>query len=270
MNIENIKYDVPSSSTSSLSTAEHIEHTICWKSAFAGLFVGALTFVGVSALFLALGGSGLSDGTSGTNAGIFTGISFLLAIIVSTLVGSYFAVRLHRHNNKKNAYTQSLLVSSLIILVVLFELAMGVSMLGKAAGTAVGATLTAVGASTIAAGQNPMVQDLVEDSLGELSLKSSPEVVLRGVTSRLINGNEEGAKNYLAAQAGLTPTQADQRIASAKNRIDSATTAVREATATAMKATGWSVFLMIVLGVLSSLLGGFLALKSNTGRSNFG
>ena len=55
----------------------------------------------------------------------------------------------------------------------------------------------------------------------------------------------------------------DQRINTAKAKLDEAAVKLREATATAMKATGWSLFVVIVLGMIASGLGGLAAAKCN-------
>ena len=243
------------------NTSNFNEHLVCWKSAFAGLAIAAITFTGATGLALALGGAGLSDGSSGTAAGVFSGVSFVIAIVISTLVGAYFAVRVRGRGGRTSSYTQSLLVGSLVILLVLIQAGMAIGAAGKAASGVLGSTILAAGSGATAVSQSPMLQDIVEDNLGTMNLRSAPEVVLRGVTSRLMNSNEEGAKNYLAAQAGLTPAEADAKIATAKAKIDQAIVETREAAATAMQATGWSLFTVVVLGLLASLLGGYLAAK---------
>jgi hypothetical protein len=243
------------------------ENLVSWKSALAGLVLAILTFAAITALSLAFGGAGLSDGTTGTRAGIFGGVSFVIAIVLSTFVGAFFGVRVSGYGGRVGPYAQSLLVGSLVILLVLVQVASLVGIAGRAAGNVVGGAVNIAGTGAVAAGQTEVAQTLVEDSLGALSLRSSPEVVFRGVTTRLLNGNEEGAKNYLAAQAGLTPAQADQRIAAARTRIDEATVSAREATATAMQATGWSLFAVIVLGMISAILGGALAAKMGLAHS---
>ncbi|HVJ64919.1 MAG TPA: hypothetical protein VM901_06660 [Bdellovibrionota bacterium] len=240
---------------------------ISWRAALGGLAVSVITFVAVTALALAFGGVGLSDGTNGTNVGIFSGVSFLVAIVLSTLAGSFYSVRACGWHEEINPYGQSLLVGALAILLVLGQAASAVGTATKAAGSALGASLFAVGASATAAGQSPMVQEMVEDSMGTLNLKQPPQVVLKGVTSRLLRGNEEGAKNYLAAQAGLSPAQANEKIATAKAKINEAMIEAREATATALKAAGWSLFAVIILGMLSALLGGRLAQRNAYGHS---
>ena len=108
-----------------------------------------------------------------------------------------------------------------------------------------------------------MVQDIIQDNLGDAKLKSDPEVVVKNVASRLLRDDVDGAKNYLAYQTGMTPAEADQKIAAAKAKIDDGLTKAREATATALKTIGWSLFVIIVLGTIASVMGGLLAVKCN-------
>lgn len=105
---------------------------------------------------------------------------------------------------------------------------------------------------------------MIEDSLGGAQLKSEPGVVVRGVASRLTRGDQEGAKNYLAAQAGLTAEEADARIAALKTQADEMMVKAREASATALKTAGWSLFLMIALSAISSVVGGLLGSVINS------
>ena len=239
------------------------KHLICWRSTFAGLAMGLLTFAGVIALSIAFGGIGLSDGTTVGHAGAFVGITLAVAVILATFVGSYFSARLTRHVVDVVGCMQGLVVGALVILIVLCQTMSTVGAIGKVAGAAMGASMAAAGAGVAAAGQNPMVQDIIQDNLGDAKLKSDPEVVVKGVASRLMRDDQESAKNYLAYQAGLTPAEADQKIATAKAKIDEALTKAREATATGLKTTGWSLFVIIVLGTIASVLGGLLAVKCN-------
>jgi hypothetical protein len=71
-----------------------------------------------------------------------------------------------------------------------------------------------------------------------------------------MRGDQESAKNYLAYQAGMTPAEADQKIAAAKVKIDQALVEARQATATALKTVGWSLFLGIALSMMASAMGG--------------
>lgn len=237
-----------------------IQASISWRAALAGLLVSLLTFAGLGALSLALGGIGLSDGSEIENAGIFTGVSLIVSVVLSVFAGSYFAVRSRGNRANRSPYSEAILVAALMIFLVVMQAGRLVGGAGKTVGAVLGFGATTVGAGAFAMGESPMLRNIVEDNLGQLNLKSSPETVLRGVTTRLVNGNEEGAKNYLAWQSGLTRAEAEQKIAAAKAKIDEAMVATREATADAMRTTGWAFLGTIVFALLASLLGARLAI----------
>lgn len=239
------------------------KHLICWRSALAGLAIAIVTFAGVLALAMAFGGIGLDDGATAKNAGIFASVSILVALMLSGFVGSYYAVRTSRRGVDVVGVMQGLLVGAAFLVVVLCQAMSGVGALGKVAGAALGASAGAVGTGVVAASQNPMVEDIVEDNLGDLKLKSDPKEVVSNVVSRVLRGDQESAKNYLAYQAGLTPAEADQKIAAAKAKVDEAMVQARQATATTLKAVGWSLFVGIVLAMIASAMGGLLAALCN-------
>ncbi len=236
---------------------------ISWRSTLAGFVLSLMTLAALLALAIAFGGIGLEDGSTVQNAGIFAGIAVIVATVLSIFVGSYFAVRLSRFKVDVVGCAQGLVLGSLVVLFVLWQTMSAVGTLGKAAAQATGAAAVAAGTTAGAAAQNPMIQDMIEDNLGATTLKSSPEVVVRGVTSRLVRGDQEGAKNYLAYQAGMTREEADTRVAAMKTKVDEMMIKAREGSATALKTSGWSVFLLIALSAIASVLGGLLGSQVN-------
>jgi hypothetical protein len=238
-------------------------HLVSWSSLIAGLLMTLLTFSGAVALGVAFGGIGLSDGASAQNAGIFTGVWFILSAVIALFVGGYVCVRLGKFRNDIVGIAHGLVIASLFILLVLNQTATAVGWLTRVAGDAASGTATMIGSGMSAASQNTAVRDMVEDAVGDLNLKSDPEVVVTGVTSRLLRGDNEGAKRFLARQSGLTPEEVDARIVALRTQVDQTVIRARDATATAMKTTGWSLFLLIVLGAISGALGGVLATQVN-------
>ena len=241
----------------------HHKHLVCWKSTLAGLAMSLVVFLGLMALSLAFGGIGLSDGSSAKAAGTFAVGSVLVATILAAFAGGYLAARLGRTEVDTLGTTQGLIVGAVFLIFVAFQVTSVVGAIGKVAGQTVGAAAVAMGSAANAAGENPVVQDIIQDNLGDLKLKSDPATVSKGVASRLLRGDEEAAKNYLAYQAGVPVSEVDQRISTAKAKIDEAAVKLRENTASVMKATGWSLFVMLVLGMISSGLGGLAAAKCN-------
>ncbi|MBX2993316.1 MAG: hypothetical protein KF681_00780 [Bdellovibrionaceae bacterium] len=253
------------STGSTVPTGSAHRHLVCWRSAFAGLAIALVTFIGALALAIAFGGIGLSDGSTLKNAGIFAGVSVAVATVIAAFAGSYFSVRVASIRVDVLGSMQGLLVGGVFMIFVVFQVFSMVGTLGQAASQTLGATASMLGTGAAAAMQNPVAQEfvedslVVEDSLGGLNLKSDASVVATGTASRLLRGDTEAAKLYLANQAGLTPEQADQRIATLNARIDEAKLEARDAAATTLKTTGWGLFLVVALGMIASSLGGLLA-----------
>lgn len=247
------------STGSTVPTGSAHRHLVCWRSAFAGLAIALVTFIGALALAIAFGGIGLSDGSTLKNAGIFAGVSVAVATVIAAFAGSYFSVRVASIRVDVLGSMQGLLVGGVFMIFVVFQVFSMVGTLGQAASQTLGATASMLGTGAAAAMQNPVAQEFVEDSLGGLNLKSDASVVATGTASRLLRGDTEAAKLYLANQAGLTPEQADQRIATLNARIDEAKLEARDAAATTLKTTGWGLFLVVALGMIASSLGGLLA-----------
>jgi len=239
------------------ATGHH--HVICWKSAFAGLAVALVTFFALVALGAAFGGIGLSEDTTIRKVSFFTAAALVLSVFLSAFAGSYYSVRVARMKIDLTGIVQGTLVGSLMLLLVMGQTLSVAGSLLKATGALVGGVTAGAGAAAM----DPAVQDVFEDAAGDLKLKSEPSVVAKGVATRLLRGDQESAKNYLAYQASLTPAQADAKLQEAKAKADAAMAKAREAAAKALKATGWTIFLLLVTGLLASSLGGLLAVKAN-------
>ncbi|MGE3262921.1 MAG: hypothetical protein AB7K68_14160 [Bacteriovoracia bacterium] len=234
-------------------------HIVCWKSAFAGLAISLVAFAALVALSAAFGGIGLSDGTTWKRLSVFTAACLVISTFVSIFAGAYYSVRVARMKVDLAGIAQGALVGSLFLLLVLCQSVSAVDTMVKATGAVIGGAAAAAGEASA----NPMVQDIVEDMTGDLKLRSEPATVAKGVASRLLRGDQESAKNYLAFQASLTPPQAEQKIAEAKAKADAALVQAREAAATALKGAGWTVFVLIVVGLFASATGGLLGTKMN-------
>lgn len=240
---------------------------ISWRSVVAGLLIAFFTMTGLLGLGLAFGGIGMSENTSASSAGIFTGIWFLVSALVSLFIGSYFAARVSKFQTGRIGSAQGLVIAALFLGFFLYQTLAAIGSLGGAAGSLIGKTARVAGQGVEQAAQNPTISNTVgnmaEDALGDLNLKSDPKIVATGVANRLISGNAEGAKNYLAMQAGITPAEADSRIAQLKAQADKTIDDAKMVAADAMKATGWTLFLLVGLGAISAVGGGALGSVAN-------
>lgn len=240
---------------------------ISWRSVVAGLLIAFFSMIGLLGLGMAMGGIGLNEDTSAKGAGIFTGVWFLASTLISIFVGSYFAARVSKFQTGRIGSAQGLVIAALFLGFFLYQSVSAIVGMGGAAGSMIGKSAVAIGTGASRVAQRPGVMATIgryaEDALGDLNLRSEPTVVARGVADRVVHGDSEGAKNYLARQAGITPEEADARIAQLKTRADRVIDEAKVATGNALQATGWSLFLLVILGALSSVLGGALGSVAN-------
>ena len=225
---------------------------ISWRSVVAGLLIAFFTMIGLMGLGMAFGGINLNENTSASSAGIFTGVWFLASALISIFIGSYFAARVSKFQTGRIGSAQGLVIAAMFLGFFLYQTMSAVISMGGAA--------TRVAQNS---GVMNTVSRFAEDALGDINLRSEPAIVARGVATRLIGGDAEGARNYLAMQAGITPEEADARIGMLKTRADRAVEEAKAATGDALQATGWSLFLLVLLGALSSVLGGALGSVAN-------
>lgn len=231
---------------------------ISWRSVVAGVLVSVFFLIGLIGLGLAFGGIGLDDGTSLKNAGIFTGVWFLVSAVISLFAGSYFAARISKFQLGRIGSAQGLVIAALFLGIIFYQILSVIGGIGQLTGSVVGRTAGVVTTSTENLSESPIVKNLVGDAINDLNFKSDPQLVASGLAGRLIRGDTEGAKEFLANEAGISVVEADQRIATAKIKIDDMKSKAQAGAATALKSTGWSLFLLVALGSIFSVLGGSL------------
>lgn len=240
---------------------------ISGRAILAGLLIVFFSLVVLLSLGLAVGGISMDADTSARGAGIFTGIWFLVSSLLALFLGSYFAARVSKFRTGRIGSAQGLVIAALFIGILLYQAASAIGSAGQAVGSMLKGSGSAVVSGMNRAADNPAISNTVtnwaEDAMGDLNLRSDPKTVATGVASRLINGDAESAKNYLAAQAGITPAEADVRIAQMKGRVDQSVDEAKQGAATALKSTGWSLFILSVLGAVVSIAGGALGSVAN-------
>ena len=234
------------------------------RSIIAGVLITLLSFSILLSLGLAVGGVSLNQETSAQGAGLFGAAWFLGAIIISLFASSYFAARISNFSARRVGAAQAAVVTAVFFGLLAWQ---SVSMMGsltETAGTLFGKAASSIG-SGIARNQ-VMISDMVEDNLGGLQLKAEAKTVFTGVSSRLMRGDTEAAKNYLARQAGLTPEDADARIQALSAKFDQFAAQAKEKAAATLQASGWSLFSTLVLGLLAAVLGGILGSRVNVAK----
>lgn len=249
--------------------AEHLNShaLISWRSIVAGFLVALFTMIGFIGLGLAIGGISMDADTSAKSVGIFSGVWFLVTTIISLFVGSYYAARVSKVKTARIGSAQGLVIAALFLGLFLYQTIAVIGSVGSVAGSIVGRTGSVIATGAQSAANNSAVtntiNNMAENALGDLNLRSDPTIVAQGVGTRLLRGDADGAKNYLARQAGITSEEADARIAQMKAQIDQTVANAKEATATALKSTGWTLFSLVVLGAISAVAGGAVGSVAN-------
>ena len=235
---------------------------ISFRAIAAGLLLTMFVMIGLTGLGLAFGGISMDEETTVRGVGMFSGIWFIASVFISLFLGSYFASRVSKFRMGRVGSVQGLVIASLFLVFFLYQLVSALGTAGLAVGSLLGKTGRVIALSAQKMENYPAVRNTIshlsEDALGDLNLRSGLQVVAEGIGSRILRGNTEGAKNYLAREAGITPTEADARIAQMKAKVDEYVSNAKEATATALRSTGWTLFFLVVLGGLAGILGGGL------------
>ncbi len=111
---------------------------------------------------------------------------------------------------------------------------------------------------------NPQVQNIIERSLGDdLNLKSEPQIVAQGLAARLLQGNDDAAKNYLAYQTGRSRAEIEQRFAQLKSDFTATAQQVGSDVARGISTASWVLFGTLILGMIFAVLGGSWGASAN-------
>lgn len=243
--------------------AKRESSSVHWPAVFAGLFISMIVYFSLLSLGVGIGADqaiGVMQGEdSASSLGSGAGIWFALTVLISLFAGSYASSRVSGLIATRVGYVQGVVVAALFFTLMVSQLGAAIGMLGRGASALTGA---AAGAAKSAA-ENPQVTAVVEDALGDMNLKSSPQVVATGVASRLLRGNEQSAINYLAAQAGISRTEANTRFIQLKEQVQTTAATIGQKTAEAAKAAGWIAFGILFLGSISAMLGGAFGAQLN-------
>jgi hypothetical protein len=238
-------------------------NTIRWGAIFAGVFVALLTYSILMSLGMAIGGGSAIDVVRGEDGaqglGIGAAIWTVLSALISLYLGGHVAGRVGGLIPTRVGSIQGLVVAGIFFAV----MASQVGAVVGAAGRGLGGMAGAMGDVVSQAGESPVVEDIIGNALSDLNLRAPPEEVVRGVAARLIRGNEEGAMNYLARQAGIPPEEARQRLDSVRAQVQAALQDAGVAAARAVRTAGWTLFGALFLGTIFAMLGGSVGAQLN-------
>lgn len=251
--------------SAALRTENGVRETLSvhWRAVFAGVFVAELVYIVLLTLGLAIGAmqvSNLIQGTGSARAlGSGFGIWMVITVVLSLFAGSYAAGRASGIVATRVGYIQGAVISSLFFIMMLSQIGFSVGMIG--------AGLTNL--TSKVAGQAAQVADttrtidLVEDVIGDLHFRSSPDVVMAGVLSRLQRGDRESALNYIASQANISKEEATARFNDLNNRFQILMSDLGTKSAQAARWLGFSAFSMLLLGSVAALIGGAFGAQMN-------
>ncbi|HEX4924178.1 MAG TPA: hypothetical protein VFV50_08830 [Bdellovibrionales bacterium] len=241
-----------------------VSHSLMsWKAVFAGLLVGLLTYAILFTLGVGIGGLTLrevvQDG-GGQGLGIGTGIWMVLINVVALFVGGYFAARISNYATPRIGAAQGFVIAAMFFGFMFYQMVSVAGLAGRGVSNVVGSA----GGAAMDAVQSPEVTKQIETALGNnVNLKSDYDTVVQGVATRLLRGDRESARNYLAYQAGISPQEAQARIDRLQIQAQGQLKEAGETTAEIIAGLGWAGFIVLLLGTVACCFGGAAGSRAN-------
>ena len=237
------------------------------RSVVAGLLVAFFILTGLLGLGFAIGGISIDENTNFSGIGTFTGIWFAASALISLYIGSYFAARVSRFQRKRIGGAQGLIIASLFLGFFIYQAGQTVSGLGGLAGNFIGGGATMAGRGITSVYQNEEVRrtfnQVIQNTLGDLNIKGEIQTVAINVGNRLMRGDREGAIDYLSQESGISREEARAKLAQFQIQAEEAIGEAKVAAGGALKTTGWTLFLLVLLGAISATLGGAMGSWAN-------
>lgn len=237
------------------------------RSVIAGLLVAFFILTGLLGLGFAIGGISMDQNTEFSGIGTFTGIWFGISALVSLFIGSYFAARVSKFQRKRIGGAQGLIIASLFLGFFIYQAGQTVSGIGGLAGNFIGGGASMASKGISSAYQNEHVRstfsNVIQNTIGDLNIKGEIQTVAINVGNHLLRGDQEGAIDYLSRESGISREEARAKLAQFQIQAEEAIGEAKEATASALKTTGWTIFLLVLLGAMSATIGGALGSRAN-------
>jgi hypothetical protein len=249
---------------------EHVESSrhslISWKSIVGGLFVTLIVYVALTSLGAGIGGASASAAIQsdrmGNGLAVGGAIWICVSAILALLLGCYFAARTSTFITGRIGAAQGLIISSLFFTFMIYGLGATIGAAGRGLGNIVGS----IGMDAANVAVDPAMQGLIENEFGDVTLKSDPAVVAQGLNSRLLSGNPESARSYLRYQTGLSNEEINRRLSSIEAEMQGSLKNAAVKTAQAVSRAGWSLFFILLLGMVASVIGGAFGASVNFKR----
>ncbi len=246
--------------TSDGRTLSVVHSAINWRAIFAGLFTAFIVYIGLMCLGLGIGGSSLHDvvnnNDSARDLGFGAALWTIAAAIIALYSGGHVSGRVAGMVSTRVGRIQGLVIASLFFIAMFTQVGLVLGALGGGINTA----LSSVGGTAV---NSTVGQTVIEDALADLNLKSAPGDVVKGVATRLMAGNEQGALRYLANQAGISEEEARSRMESFRAQFTSAVQQAGTAAARTLRSAGWTLFFAVLLGAIAGMAGGGVAANYN-------
>lgn len=258
---ESARRSATTTTSSVLSTPTTYPHTtfVSWRSVLAGFFISLLSFSILLSLGMAIGGSSFQWGQDGSAWTWSSTLWIIGSTIISLFAGSYVAGRISNYMTMRIGAVQGIVIASLFFSLVLYQMGTTLGWVGSRIGSAIGN----VGEMATRAMDNPEVQAAGRDLLSNLNLQVPPEQVIRGVVTRLVQGDTAGARDYLARQANVPPEEAQRRIDQAMTVVSQQAEEITEAASRTVAGLGWGLFALLLLGSAAAALGGGMGSREN-------
>jgi hypothetical protein len=239
-----------------------------WRATVAGLLISFFVFAILLSLGVAMGGVSLADGANLRSSGIIGAIWLLVSVLLSLFAGSYIAARISNFAAPWVGMAQGFVLASLFMGILGWQLIGLAGWLTSATGNLLGSAAragaqAAPAAQNLASSMNMGVNEIIEDNLGDVQFRGEPTTVMTGVASRLVRGNNDAAKAYLARNSNLTVAEVDQRINDLQAQLTQAADEARVAAAKTLQYLGWSLFATMVLGLITSVAAGVMGSLAN-------
>lgn len=246
-----------------LSTAH--QSLVNWKTIFAGLVIAFITHVILSALGAGVFGASIAstlDNGNTNTATTLTGaaaIWMVIACLLALFAGTYFATRTSSFVTGRIGAAQGAVIGALFFLFMFY----GVGKTIGAAGSGISSLVGAAGSTSASILSTPAVQNVLDRAIGGTQLKSEPSVVVQELGVRMLRGNTESARNYLAYQTGLSPQEVNARLATLETQFREQMQILAASTAEGVAKTGWLLFAVLSLGMASAIWGGAMGSRVN-------
>lgn len=240
--------------------------SVHWSAVFAGVFVATLTYIILASLGLAIGANTIRDVIAGDESlrtvGAGGGVWMLASVLISLFLGAYASGRVSGIIATRVGYTQGAVITALFFTLMVSQVGIGLGLLGKS----LSGFTSAATSGAVEMVSNTRLNSVVEDVLSNMELRSPVNTVVTGVVTRLVRGDTESAKNYLAAQAGIGPEEAQARLESFRERFKATMIDIGDKSAQAASMLAWSAFITMLLGTIAAMLGGASGAMMNMRR----